>query len=823
MDQEIIRRNAMAFSTGNDSSVLAKQGARRTKNNFSNWMFIAFSGMLIGTHPFFVDRVAAGEPLHPAFQQELTVADLGGMQLAQAGDVKPFDIPPQPLGAALTQFFEQSGVQVAYTTADVQGVASPGVSGKYTPEQALRILLSGTELSADFKGADTVTLKRAETIQQDTLPKMTVVGDWLGPPTPETVRTYSGSRSVVTEEQIQRQGTLNLEDTLRSVPNITILDETGVGILPNIGVRGLTPLRSQRIQVLQDGYPVAIGPYSNIGLSLFPITMQSIQTIDVVRGGAAVHYGPNNVGGVLNFITRPIPYKLSHTLGERVTISEETGNILTDTYFRIGGFATDKLGLQLQYNTLQGQGFRDHSDTEAHNFIFDADLFPNEQNQLAFQFQYYNVEAELPGSLSPSQYERDRTSSQRPHDSFDADMFRATLTWTYNPDADTEFEWRNFYHKADRTFFFGQNLGGGNVFDPAIPATHKADSPRIFSVMGTEPRLTRRIDNHTIIVGARYVREEVDFDVNRVEFATGTRTVARDWAFDVDAFAVYASDTVRFMNDRLAVTPGVRYENVYMDFRNNLNGAIDVNKASKLLPGITVGFEATDRLFLFANAQRSLVPVQTAQVTRAGDVANETAWNYELGGRFQITPNLMTSMTLFAIDYRDQIQFNSTTARFENLGETLHHGVELTSDWEVIKNANLRLAYTYLDTEQKSGVNDGRELPYAPHHHVSLSGDYRYRDWDFALTGLYVSESYSDAANTEQETANGSAGKLPAYTLVNARVGHDFEMNDYNLNVGLSVNNLLDEDYYFRGVDVSPVGRLPSPGRSFILGVQLDY
>lgn len=813
----------MAFIGTRWGRAVSGNGEANMDKTSRRGLAVVLAAVLSALHPLGAGDVHANEPFHSAFSQKFAVSDVGGVQLADAAAVKSFDIPAQPLGSALTQFFDQSGVQVAFKTADVRGVATSGVSGEHTVGRALEILLAGTELSAEFKDANTVTLQRGEKMKKGSLPEMKVEGDWLGSPTPETVRTYSGSRSVVTEEEIQRRGTLNLEDTLRTVPNVTILDETGVGILPNIGVRGLTPLRSQRIQVLQDGYPVAIGPYSNIGLSLFPLTMQSIETIDVVRGGAAVHYGPNNVGGVLNFITRPIPYKLSQTLGERITISEETGNILTDTYFRIGGFATDKLGLQLQYNTLQGQGFRDHSDTEVHNFIFDADLFPNEQNQLAFQFQYYNVEAELPGSLSPSRYEQDRTSSQRPHDSFDADMFRATLTWTYTPDKDTEFEWRNFYHKADRTFFFGQNLGGGNVFDPAIPATHKADSPRIFSVLGIEPRLTRRIDNHTIIVGARYVQEGVDFDVNRFEFATGLTTVARDWAFDVDAFAVYASDTIRFMNDRLAVTPGVRYENVYMDFRNNLNGAIDTNKASKLLPGITVGYEATDRIFVFANAQRSLVPVQTAQVTRAGDVANETAWNYELGGRFQILPNLQTSATLFLIDYRDQIQFNSGTARFENLGKTLHHGVELTSDWAVTQNANLRLTYTYLDTEQRSGVNDGKELPYAPHHHVSLSGDYRYEQWDFGLTGLYVSESFSDAANTDQETANGSAGELPEYTLVNARVGRDFELDGYNLNVGLSVNNLFDEDYYFRGVDVSPVGRLPSPGRSFIVGVQIDY
>lgn len=747
-------------------------------------------------------------------------------QVEQSQD-RSYSIPPGPLDKVLTRFISESGIFLAGTTKMAQGKTSPGLQGNYTVQQALEQLLTGTGLTARFGGSGTVTLARLDANKSKVLSGVVVTGDWLGAgvPTQKSIRTYSGARTVIGENELHKSGALNLEDALRTVPNVTVLDETGTGILPNIGVRGLSPFRSERVQVLQDGYPIAIGPYSNIGLSLFPITLQSIQTIDVVRGGAAVHYGPNNVGGVLNFITRPIPFETTQTLREQITIAGESGNVLTDTYYRAGGFVTDKLGLQLQVNALRGDGFRDNSDTEVNNIILDADYFPNDRHQLSAQMQYYGVAAQLPGSLSPEAYEQDRTQSQRPYDRFDARMLRGTFTWTYTPDNDTEFEWRNFAHEADRTFFFGQNLSGvGHWADPAIAATHVADSPRLFTVVGTEPRLTRRIGDHTMTVGARYVKEDVKFDVNRQEIATGTRSVARDWTFGTQAVAVYASDTIRFLDDRLAVTPGVRYENVDMNYRNGANGDTEANNASELLPGITLGYEATDRLFLFANTQRSLVPVQTAQVTRAGDVANETAWNYEIGGRYQTTPNLLTSATLFRIDYKDQIQFNRDTSRFENLGETRHQGVELQADWQVRKNVDLGAVYTYLDTEQLTGVNEGNELPNAPRHRLSLSGDYRYKQWDFNLTGLYVSNSFSDAANTEQETTNGSAGKLPSYVLLNARIGRDIQLNGGNkINLAIAANNLLNEDYYFRGVDVSPIGRLPAPGRTFTLSAQMDF
>ncbi len=657
-------------------------------------------------------------------------------------------------------------------------------------------------------------------------PLVTVVvySQWLGPATKAAERRYAGARTLVEGEVLHERGALNLEDALRTTPGVQVLDETGTGVLPNIGVRGLNPLRSERLQLLVDGYPIAIGPYSNVGVSLFPVTLPSLQAVDVVRGGAAVHYGPNNVGGVLNLVTWPIPAKTVQTLRQRLILAEATGNVLTDTYYRIGGPANEDLDLQLQVNVLRGDGARAHSDTEVNNLILDGNYLINDRNEVTARLQYYDVDAELPGALSPSAYSRDPSRSQRPQDAFDADMWRGTFTWTFLPSDNSEFEWRNFAHDADRTFFFGQS-GPAFAMDAGLPATDVSDSPRVFRVFGTEPRVTLRAGAHSLILGARYVNEDVAFDVNRTNLDTGARTRVRDWALDTDAVAVYLSDTLSLFDRRLRITPGVRYEDVRMDFTDKLAaGGTEDNHARAWLPGLTIGYQATERLFLFTNAQRSLVPVQIAQAVKKTDVANETAWNYEVGARLQATPRLHHSVALFRIDYEDQIQFDKTADRFENLGETRHQGIELDSHWQATTQLDFRLGYAYLDTAQRNGANAGRHLPNAPRHHLSLAAGYRYQQWYASLTGLHVSESFSDAANTELETPNGSAGRLPEYTLINLSLGRDFALAAARrLHLGFAINNLADEDYYFRGVDVSPIGRIPAPGRSYILTAQLDF
>lgn len=658
-----------------------------------------------------------------------------------------------------------------------------------------------------------------------TLEKVEVEGDWLGKPTKEQAKTYTGARNVVDNEELHEQGALHLEDALRKVPGVTVLDETGTGILPNIGVRGLNPLRSERTQILVDGYPVAIGPYTNVGVSLFPVTLPSLDTVDVVRGGAAVHYGPNNVGGVLNLITKPIPKAFEQTIRERLLVAEETSNVMTDTYYRAGGFVTEDLGLQFQINQQKGDGFRDHSDTEVQNYILDTDYFLSDINELKTKLQYYDVTADLPGALSPPAYDQNRNQSQRPHDGYDADMWRATVTWIHTPSDDLELQWRNFAHKADRTFFFGQDLtSGGNWADPAGTSSHVSDSPRIFKVFGTEPRVSKRIGNHTLMAGVRYVSEDVQFDVNRTALATDAYSVVRRWQFDTDAMAYYVSDTMRFMSDRLTITPGIRYENVRTDYVDQVSSATSDNYATAWLPGLTLGLQATNEVFLFANAQRSLVPVQTAQVIREGQVANETAWNYEFGSRWQPLSTIELSATLFRTDYQDQIQFNKALNIYENLGETRQQGIELESRWKATEALALGLGYTLLSTEQLSGDNKGKELPNAPRHHISTDASYKMGGWTATATALYAAKSFSDAANTTTETSNGNAGELPAYTLVNTRLGRDFSLGGGSeLNLGVGINNLLDEDAYFRGSDVSPVGRLPMPGRTYMLEGQLKF
>jgi outer membrane receptor for Fe3+-dicitrate len=85
------------------------------------------------------------------------------------------------------------------------------------------------------------------------------------------------------EEDLKKASVRGVDDALQRVPGVKIFDETGTGALPQISVRGLYESRSGRVQALSDGIPLALAPYGQTGLSLFPVTLATVDRIDIVR------------------------------------------------------------------------------------------------------------------------------------------------------------------------------------------------------------------------------------------------------------------------------------------------------------------------------------------------------------------------------------------------------------------------------------------------------------------------------------------------------------------------------------------------------------
>ena len=661
------------------------------------------------------------------------------------------------------------------------------------------------------------------------LAPMTIQGDVLGAASDQEVRTYAGSRSVIDSSDLKKASTRGLDDALQRVPGIKIFDETGTGALPQISVRGLYESRSGRIQALSDGIPLALAPYGQTGLSLFPMTMATVDRVDIVRGGAAVQYGPNNVGGVINFISKPIPREWETTLQEKTTFNAG-GRQLWDTYLGTGGYLTDNFGLQLDINTLSGEYGREHSDTDVQNYRLRGQWNIDDDRDLSFGVQHYKADMDLAGALSVKDYKDDPRQSTRPLDRFEGDTDRVWGTYTQRlgamgPFDSVEFSWTNFAHNSYRNFVVGL------PFTPDGTAVTKQDGPRDFKVWGTEPRISATVDGDNVgqtwLLGARYVSEDIDYKVNRQSLATGVTAPFRDWKFDDNARAFYISNAISLLDHRLTITPGVRYENARMNYSDGITGFERENKSEEWLPGLTVGYQANDAWYVYANAQKSLRPPQVTQIVKEGAVGAELAWNYETGVRYTPWDGMRVDFNLYRIDFDDQIVYNATTDRFDNLGSTRHQGFETDIFWtpQAMRDLDLHAGYAYLDAKQRNGTYKDNEVPYSSRNQFMVDARYRFAEhWTYNLDGLYISKAYTDAANTREENASASVGELPAYWVWNTAIEREFPLADKSvLTASAGISNLFNREYYFRGIDTSPWGRQPAPERSLTLGVNYRF
>lgn len=664
--------------------------------------------------------------------------------------------------------------------------------------------------------------------------QVTVYGNILGGSRADAVKTWAGSRSIVDKQQLEQGANRTLDDALQRIPGVKIQDETGTGILPQISVRGLYDSRSGRAQVLEDGIPLALAPYGQEGLSLFPVTFSMIDRIDVLRGGAAVQYGPNNVGGVINLISKPIPVKWQNEISERATFYGK-GRNLWDTYLSTGGRLNDDFGLQLEVNKVKGSSFREHSDNSVKNLRLRGIWNINEDTTLNFSYQYYNASADLAGALSTVDYLHDRRQSTRPDDNYSGKTNRYTLVYNQQLGAfgimdAAEFNWMFFNQHSDRDFHVGMSKLAGQNFNPALSADIIQNSPRNFNVWGTEPSLSFDIDgshvNQHWIVGGRFVSEKIDYQVRQLTLATDSTAVTRNWNFTDKAWAGYVSNAIKLFQDRLTVTPGLRYENLHETYLDKKTALTTKSPDNQWLPGLTVGYQLTPAWFLYGDMQKSQRPAQVTQIVKGGDVSSELAWNYETGLRYSPSQALSLQANLYRIDYHDQISYNSVSDNYANIGKTRHQGVELEGVWtpEWLKNVKLHTGYAYLQARQRNGVNSGKEVPYASRNQFTLDGSYHWLETTFTLAGYYFSKSYSDAANSVNENSNGSVGKMPSYWVWNAQISRDLYKSDTTVVNGyVGVNNLLNREYWFRGIDTSPWGRQPAPGRSVTAGLSLKF
>ena len=122
------------------------------------------------------------------------------------------------------------------------------------------------------------------------------------------IKDTPASTNFISREKLKTWKHSDVGRVLGNVPGVYLQEEDGLGLRPNIGLRGVHPHRSRKITLLEDGILIAPAPYSSPAAYYFP-SMHKIEGVEIQKGPSSARYGPHTIGGVVNLLTRPTPNK----------------------------------------------------------------------------------------------------------------------------------------------------------------------------------------------------------------------------------------------------------------------------------------------------------------------------------------------------------------------------------------------------------------------------------------------------------------------------------------------------------------------------------
>jgi len=273
---------------------------------------------------------------------------------AEDGRIR-FNLPAQPLAAALKTYAQQADIELIYGAELVAGKQSPALAGQYTAREALERLLAGSGLRGDLtaEGAATITAEGTDPPGEPAkatdktppngsdqgateLPEMTVTASPLDEtsynvPTATTatktdtpIMETPVSIQVVPQQVLKDQQAFRLEQALWNVSGVytqPVAFGQGAGEIFNL--RGFRTLDQYR-----NGFR-----YSGIGT----LELANLDRIEVLKGPASILYGRIEPGGLINLVTKqPLAspyYLLQQQLGSfdfyRTTL-DATGPVAKD-------------------------------------------------------------------------------------------------------------------------------------------------------------------------------------------------------------------------------------------------------------------------------------------------------------------------------------------------------------------------------------------------------------------------------------------------------------------------------------------------------------
>lgn len=709
----------------------------------------------------------------------------------------------------------------------------------------------------------------------DSLERISILGD------KQNIDKSAGSITLIDELALEKFEYDDIARILSTVPGVNIRQEDGYGLRPNIGFRGVTPERSKKINIMEDGVLIGPAPYSASAAYYFPMTTR-MTAVEVTKGPSTIKYGPNTVAGALNLVTRQVPD------GMEGGIDLGFGS---DGYGKIHGFYGDTIGdfgYLVEAVHLQADGFKEldgggdtgfeKSDFMAKfNYQLDGDGY---QQVIELKMSYAEETSDetylglADQDFAANPYRR-YSASQKDQMEWEHQQIQLTHHIEFTNFNATTRIYRNDFERAwFKVDDFASSQGG---FVPTLQQvltnpedelnqpyyqvlTGETDSTlREIIVLSTNDReyysqgiqvdmawdLSLFGFDHELEAGIRFHEDEIQRNHIEDNFfmrsgnlqSTGEATLATSTNTEnSEAISVYAQNTMELGD--LRITAGLRGELIDSTYQNRAPGQeqdFQLKTTRIWLPSLSAYYGLTDNSGIFGGVHKGFVPtspIQSVEVETEKSVNYEFGWRYSENGRrseivgfFSDYGNLKESCSASAGCDTD-LEFNAGEVDIYGLEASYFDNFQIDSDYSmpfsvVYTHTQSEFKRTfYSDFEQWGFVNAGDSVPYLAENMLTVSIGLATDNWQAAVLINYsdeMPESAQTVLTDDQDDSTLAGLKTDAYTIVDLSASYDI---DTKSQLYFKLDNLFDSSDI---VSRRPFGARPTKPRQVMAGYKYRF
>lgn len=571
------------------------------------------------------------------------------------------------------------------------------------------------------------------------------------------------SVSILTEEDLERDRSEKLADTLARLPGLSFSQTGPVGSNSALRVRGLD---GRYLAVYVDGIRVSDASGTTVSFDFGSLLSSDIGRVEVLRGSHSALWGGSAVGGVINISTRAALENGTRQFAEVEGGSYGTGRLSWGLTHK-----DDRMETALTVTRFHTDGF---SASDAGDEADGADIA-----RLSFSTRYKVSDVlDVGGAFfvqdNRTEYDPSSTTDGAGYDLDSRDIGARVFA---------ELETGNTVHSFDVTAYDIRRT----YTEPGDVNSYKGKR-LTFGWQG----VTTVSDALSFVYGADWSRETAEY----TNLPSGSADTTIYGAFGQviwspsDSFDLSA--TLRADHDSSFGTfPTGRIALAWSPVEN-----------TTLHASVGRGFRAPsiDERFGF-------YPSVWGDFIGNPDLEPEKSWSYEIGVEQQLANGGSLSATAFRIEIDNLVTyaFDPVLSTLENVpGESVSQGLELAAKLPVSDRVALGLAYTYTDARRPNGDRLAR----VPLNLLTLSLDAQVSDrLSLGLTAVH------SAGMKDNDPATFSLVDAPDYTVFNAQA--NYRMTD-SMDAYLRIENLTDEDY------TTTLGYNAS-GRAVYLGLRAKF